>query len=70
MPREFRVEKLSDEFGRYTLILKCGLCLRERRTSPNMIAHICGWDAPGRRRPADAVLDLRREAVLDAGGCR
>lgn len=45
MPREFRVEKLSDEFGQYVLILKCGSCLRERRTTPNMIARITGWDA-------------------------
>jgi hypothetical protein len=45
MPREFGVAKLSDEFGQYTLILKCESCLRERRTSPNLIAHICGWDA-------------------------
>jgi hypothetical protein len=45
MGREFRVEKLSDEFGQYVLILKCESCLRERRTTPNMIAHICGWDA-------------------------
>jgi hypothetical protein len=41
----FGVEKLSDEFGQYLLILKCGSCLRERRTTPNLIAHICGWDA-------------------------
>jgi hypothetical protein len=45
MGREFKVEKLSDEFGQYTLILKCESCLRERRTTPNMIAYIMGWDA-------------------------
>jgi hypothetical protein len=37
-----RSKKLSDEFGQYTLILRCGSCLRERRTTPNMIAHILG----------------------------
>jgi hypothetical protein len=42
VPREFKVEKLSDEFGQYTLILRRGSCMRERRTTPNMIAHIMG----------------------------
>jgi hypothetical protein len=41
----FHVQKLSDEFGQYTLILKCESCLRERRTTPHMIAHIMGWNA-------------------------
>jgi hypothetical protein len=45
MAREFVVNKLSDEFGQYMLILKCESCLRERRTTPHMIAHIVGWDA-------------------------
>jgi hypothetical protein len=45
MGREFKVEKLSDEFGQYMLILKCESCLRERRTTPNLIAHIISWDA-------------------------
>ena len=42
---EAEVEKLSDEFGQYMLILKCESCLRERRTTPNLIAHIISWDA-------------------------
>jgi hypothetical protein len=68
MARDFKVEKRSDEFGQYTLIMKCGSCLRERRTTPNMIAHICGWDATTRgRRATDAVLHLRREELLSAG---
>jgi hypothetical protein len=29
----------------FTLILKSESCLHERRTIPNMIAHITGWDA-------------------------
>jgi hypothetical protein len=45
MAREFKVEKLSDEFGQYTLILKCESCLRERRTTPHMVANMCGWGA-------------------------
>jgi hypothetical protein len=38
----FKIDKLRDEFGQYTLMLKCDGCLRERRTTPNMIAHIMG----------------------------
>jgi hypothetical protein len=45
MPKPFHVEKLSDEVGLYTLVLTCRSCLRERHTTPNLIAHICGWDA-------------------------
>jgi hypothetical protein len=30
MRRGFKVEKLSDEFGQYELILKCGACGHER----------------------------------------
>jgi hypothetical protein len=43
--RDLKITKLSDEIGQYTLILKCDSCLRERRTTPNLIAHIVGWDA-------------------------
>lgn len=42
---DLKITKLSDEFGQYTLILKCDSCLRERRTTPNLLAHICGWEA-------------------------
>ena len=45
MRRGFRIEKLSDEFGQYDLILKCEACEHERRTTPHMLANICGWDA-------------------------
>ena len=45
MAREFKVEKLSDEFGQYVLFLKCESCLHERRTTPHMLANVCGWDA-------------------------
>src|ERR1700733_11223755 len=41
--QDLKITKLSDEFGQYTLIPKCESCLRERRTTPNMIAHIVGW---------------------------
>jgi hypothetical protein len=55
MGKEYKVEKLSDEFGQYVLILRCGSCLRERRTTPNLIAHIMGWDA----RLVDVARRLR-----------
>jgi hypothetical protein len=45
MPRDFHVEKLSDEFGQYELWLKCESCLHERRASPHTLAKLCGWDA-------------------------
>jgi hypothetical protein len=60
----FKVEKLSDEFGQYVLILKCGSCLRERRTTPNMIAHICGWDTT-----LDDVARRMRCATCGAKKC-
>jgi hypothetical protein len=45
MGKDFRIEKLADEFGQYILYLKCESCLHERRTTPNMLAKLCGWDA-------------------------
>jgi len=45
MRRDPVITKLNDEFGHYTLILKCESCLRERHTTPHLLANICGWDA-------------------------
>jgi hypothetical protein len=45
MPRDFKVQRLSDEFGQYLLVIKCAGCAHERRAYPNLLAHICGWDA-------------------------
>ena len=45
MPAVFRVEKLSDEFGQYTLVLKCGQCGHERKAEPHTLGRLCGWDA-------------------------
>ena len=45
MRREFHIEKLSDEFGQYTLALKCGACGHERTAEPRTLAALCGWDA-------------------------
>ena len=41
----FHVEKLSDEFGKYTLILTCSACHYERVTTPQTLGRLCGWDA-------------------------
>jgi hypothetical protein len=45
MPREFRIDKLSDEFGQYTLVLKCSVCNHERTAEPHALGRLCGWDA-------------------------
>ena len=45
MRRGFKVEKLSDEFGQYDLILKCEACGHERKTLPKSLANFVGWDA-------------------------
>ncbi len=45
MLRRFQIEKLSDEFGQYTLILKCAACGHERTAQPHTLARLCGWDA-------------------------
>jgi hypothetical protein len=45
MAREFRINKLSDEFGQYTLVLKCSECGHERTAEPNTLGRLCGWDA-------------------------
>jgi len=54
MRGEFKIEKLSDEFGQYSLILSCA-CGHVRRASPNLLARICGWDA----QLADVAKRLR-----------
>jgi hypothetical protein len=45
----------SFSLGQFTLILKCESCLRERRTTPHLLANICGWDA----RLEDVVRRMR-----------
>jgi hypothetical protein len=55
MAQQFKVEKLSDEFAQYTLILKCESCLRERHTIPHQVAKRCGWDT----RLEDAARRMR-----------
>ena len=45
MPSGFHIDKLSDEFGQYTLVLKCSACGHERATEPHTLGRLCGWDA-------------------------
>ena len=51
----FHVDKLSDEFGQYTLILTCAACGYERVTTPKILGRMCGWDA----RLVDVARRLR-----------
>jgi hypothetical protein len=45
MPSGFHIDKLSDEFGQYTLVLKCTACGHERTSEPRTLGRLCGWDA-------------------------
>jgi hypothetical protein len=45
MSGTFHIEKLSDEFGQYTLVLKCAGCGHERTAEPHTLGRLCGWDA-------------------------
>jgi ribosomal protein S14 len=45
MPRDFHIDKLSDEFGQYQLIMKCADCGHERSSDPLTLGRLCGWDA-------------------------
>lgn len=42
---DFHIQKLSDEFGQYTLVLKCAECGHERKAEPTTLGRLCGWDA-------------------------
>ena len=45
MASGFQIEKLSDDFGQYALVLKCAECGHERTAEPRTLARLCGWDA-------------------------
>jgi hypothetical protein len=45
MRKPFKVETLNDHFGQYTLLLTCAACSHTRRTTPHLLAHVCGWSA-------------------------
>ena len=40
----FHVEKLSDEFGQYLLVLECSACGHQRKANPQTLARLFGWD--------------------------
>jgi hypothetical protein len=44
MWRDFKIEKLSDEFGQYSILISCA-CGHTRRCDPRTLAAIVGWDA-------------------------
>ena len=45
MSPPIRIERLSDEFGQYSLVLTCSACRYEREAMPHALGRICGWDA-------------------------
>jgi hypothetical protein len=45
MSPPMRIERLSDEFGQYSLVLTCGACRYEREAMPHTLGRLCGWDA-------------------------
>jgi hypothetical protein len=44
MVKDLKIDKLSDEFGQYTILLSCA-CGHTRRCYPNTLAAFAGWDA-------------------------
>jgi hypothetical protein len=44
MRRDFKVDKLSDEFGQFDVLLTCK-CGYTRRCYPQTLAKIAGWEA-------------------------
>jgi hypothetical protein len=52
--RDLKVDKLSDEFGQYVILLECP-CGHTRRCNPSTFAAFAGWDA----RLDDVVKRLR-----------
>jgi hypothetical protein len=68
MAKDFHVEKLADEFSQYVLYLKCESCLHERRTSPHLLANLCGWGRETKRCDTSAtVLGMWKTQMHGAG---
>jgi hypothetical protein len=42
--RDIKIDKLSDEFGQYVILLRCE-CGHIRRCHPHTLAAFAGWDA-------------------------
>ncbi len=62
--RDFKVDRLSDEFGQYEIFLQCP-CGHERRCRPETLARIAGWDAR-----LEAVARRMRCSKCARRGCR
>ena len=45
MARKLKVEKLNDEGGVYSVVIRCGACGHERTAEPLTLGRWCGWDA-------------------------
>jgi hypothetical protein len=45
MAREIPINRLSDEFGLYSLRITYGACGHERTAEPHTLGRLCGWDA-------------------------
>jgi len=45
MAPDFKIRRLSDQFGQYVLYLTCAECRHERQAFPQVLAQIAGWDA-------------------------
>jgi hypothetical protein len=44
MPGEFNIQRLSDEFGQFTLQLQCSACGHERNAEPQRSTWGCPYD--------------------------
>jgi RNase P subunit RPR2 len=53
-PRALNIDKLSDEFGQYEILLTCA-CGHTRRCYPHTLAAFAGWEA----KLADVVKRMR-----------
>jgi hypothetical protein len=52
--KDLVIDKLSDEFGQYTLLIECS-CGHARRCYPNTLASFAGWDG----KLADVMKRMR-----------
>ena len=55
MASGFHIEKLSDEFGQYTLVLKCAECGHERTADPHTLARLPS------KRDAGATMEIKKQ---------
>jgi DNA-directed RNA polymerase subunit RPC12/RpoP len=44
MQRDFHIDKLSDHFGQYSLLIVCEFCGHKRAAEPHTLGKLCGWD--------------------------